>query len=210
MTPRVAKRQTVRRLRGARRTLHSPKPALEVKKSRRRSVGRGRRGGAILLISGREGEAGGGSAGPSSLLESRAPPPPHTQDIHTHSHTVAAGHAHPAPAAGAYTRRWRHSPELVPRAPATLGAAERRPGPGRGPEWGKQERPQRRPGIRGDGAFSLIPFLQYLGPPTHPAHGPRRSRERQAPGRGTHAGARFAARSPRGARLSPGRKLARS
>lgn len=56
------------------------------------------------------GGTGGGSAGPSSLLDSPAPPP-HSQDIHTHSHTAAAGHAHPAPAAGANTRRWRHSPE---------------------------------------------------------------------------------------------------
>lgn len=71
MTPRVAKRQTVRRLRGARRTLHSPKPALKVKKSRRRSVGRGRRAGGggegILLISGR----GGGEREEAPLV----PPP---------------------------------------------------------------------------------------------------------------------------------------
>lgn len=127
-------------------------------------------GDPVNFRSGR-GRAGGGSSGPSSLLESPAPPPPHTQDIHTHthSHTVAAGHAHPAPAASAYTRRWRHSPELLQRAPATLGAAERRPGPGKGPESGEQEDPQRRPATRGDGAFSLIPPLfQYLGS-LHPA-----------------------------------------
>lgn len=171
-------------------------------------------GDPVNFRSGR-GRAGGGSSGPSSLLESPAPPPPHTQDIHTHthSHTVAAGHAHPAPAASAYTRRWRHSPELLQRAPATLGAAERRPGPGKGPESGEQEHPQRRPATRGDGAFSLIPPpLPVPWVPAPCTHRPGRSRGRGTPGHGTHtqAAARFAARSPRGARLSPGRKLARS
>lgn len=150
-------------------------------------------GDPVNFRSGR-GRAGGGSSGPSSLLESPAPPPPHTQDIHTHthSHTVAAGHAHPAPAASAYTRRWRHSPELLQRAPATLGAAERRPGPGKGPESGEQEHPQRRPATRGDGAFSLIPppSSSTLGPCT--LHPPPREKpgERDSGSRHTHAGRR--------------------
>lgn len=150
--------------------------------------------GGTLLISGR----GGGEREEAPLVpppspESPAPPPPHTQDIHTHthSHTVAAGHAHPAPAASAYTRRWRHSPELLQRAPATLGAAERRPGPGRGPESGKQEQPQRRPATRGDGAFSLIPLFQYLEF-QHPSNPPPREKpgERDSGSRHTHAGGR--------------------